>query len=59
MKPKSTGLGIELGGNDSIIEQLGLTKEQLPIIGGAIGLVLLIGIGLVIFRRKNREEEYE
>ncbi len=59
VKPKSTGLGIELGGNDSIIEQLGLTKEQLPIIGGAIGLVLLIGIGLVIFRRKNREEEYE
>ena len=48
VKPKSTGLGIELGGNNSIIEQLGLTKEQLPIIGGGLGLVVFIIIGLVV-----------
>ena len=59
VKPKSTGLGIELGGNNSIIDQLGLTKEQLPIIGGGIGLVLFISIGLVVFGRKNRDDEYE
>ena len=59
MKPKSTGLGIELGGNNSIIDQLGLTKEQLPIIGGGIGLVVFIIIGLVVSRRKNRDYEYE
>jgi hypothetical protein len=59
VKPKSTGLGIELGGNNSIIDQLGLTKEQLPIIGGGIGLVLFIIIGLVVFGRKNRDDEYE
>lgn len=59
VKPKSTGLGIELGGNNSIIDQLGLTKEQLPIIGGGIGLVVFIIIGLVVSRRKNRDYEYE
>jgi hypothetical protein len=59
VKPKSTGLGIELGGNNSIIDQLGLTKEQLPIIGGGIGLVLFIIIGLVVYGRKNRDDEYE
>ena len=54
---KAAGLGIELGGNESIVEQLGLTEEQLPVIGGSVGIVLLIIVGLMYYRRKGREYE--
>ena len=54
---KTAGLGIELGGNESIVEQLGLTEEQLPVIGGSVGIVLLIIVGLIYYRRKGREYE--
>ena len=54
---KAAGLGIELGGNESIVEQLGLTEEQLPVIGGSVGIVLLIIVGLMYYQRKGREYE--
>ena len=57
VKKKSTSLGIELGGNESIIEQLGITEEQLPVIGGILGIVVVIFGGLIYYRRKNREYE--
>ena len=57
IKKKSTSLGIELGGNESIIEQLGITEEQLPVIGGILGIVVVIFGGLIYYRRKNREYE--
>ena len=57
VKKKSTSLGIELGGNESIIEQLGITEEQLPVIGGIIGIVVVIFGGLIYYRRKGREYE--
>ena len=57
IKKKTAGLGIELGGNESIVEQLGLTEEQLPVIGGSVGIVLLIIVGLMYYRRKGREYE--
>tara|TARA_B100000900_G_scaffold363288_1_gene337166 strand:+ start:10589 stop:11503 length:915 start_codon:yes stop_codon:yes gene_type:complete len=55
IKKKSTGLGLELGGNESLVEQLGLTEEQLPVIGGSIGIILLIIGGFIFYRRKGRE----
>ena len=57
IKKKTVGLGIELGGNGSIVEQLGLTEEQLPVIGGSVGIVLVIIVGLMYYRRKGREYE--
>lgn len=57
VKKKTTSLGIELGGNESIIEQLGITEEQLPVIGGIIGITILIFGGLIYYRRKGREYE--
>ena len=57
IKKKAVGLGIELGGNESLIEQLGITEEQLPVIGGSIGIVLLIIVGLMYYRRKGQEYE--
>ncbi|MAD73185.1 MAG: hypothetical protein CL973_05295 [Euryarchaeota archaeon] len=54
---KTAGLGIEFGGNESIVEQLGLTEEQLPVIGGSVGIVLLIIVGLMYYRRKGQEYE--
>jgi len=54
---KASGLGLELGGNESIIDQLGLTEEQLPVIGGSIGIVVLIIVGFVYYRSKNRDYE--
>jgi hypothetical protein len=57
VKKKTAGLGIELGGNESIVEQLGLTEEQLPVIGGSVGIVLVIIVGLMYYRRKGREYE--
>ena len=57
VKKKSTSLGIELGGNESIIEQLGLTEEQLPVIGGIIGIIFVVFGGLIYYRRKGREYE--
>ena len=57
IKKKTVGLGIELGGNGSIVEQLGLTEEQLPVIAGSVGIVLVIIVGLIYYRRKGREYE--
>lgn len=57
IKKKSTSLGIELGGNDSIIEQLGLTEEQIPVIGGILGIFLVTIVGFIYYRRKGREYE--
>ena len=57
IKKKSIGLGIELGGNDSIIEQLGLTEEQIPVIGGILGIFLVTIVGFIYYRRKGREYE--
>ena len=54
---KSIGLGIEFGGNESILEQLGITEEQVPVIAGSIGILILIIGGFVYYRRKNREYE--
>ncbi len=57
IKKKSAGLGLELGGNESLIEQLGITEEQLPVIGGAIGIILVIFGGFIYYRRMGREYE--
>ena len=57
IKKKSAGLGLELGGNESLIEQLGITEEQLPVIGGAVGIILVIFVGFIYYRRKGREYE--
>ena len=57
VEKKSIGLGIEFGGNGSIIDQLGLTEEQIPVIGGIIGITILIFGGLIYYRRKGREYE--
>jgi hypothetical protein len=46
-----------LGGNESIIEQLGISEEQLPVIGGIIGIIIVIFGGLIYYRRKGREYE--
>ena len=54
---KSIGLGIEFGGNESILVQLGITEEQVPVIAGSIGILILIIGGFVYYRRKNREYE--
>ena len=54
---KSIGLGIEFGGNESILDQLGITEEQVPVIAGSIGILILIIGGFVYYRRKNREYE--
>ena len=43
---------ISIGGNDSFIGQLGITEDQLPIIGGSILIVLTLFIALVIIRRR-------
>jgi hypothetical protein len=57
IKKRNAGLGIELGGNQSIVEQLGLTEEQLPVIGGSVGIILVIIVGLIYYRRKGQEYE--
>ncbi len=57
VEKKSIGLGIELGGNGSIIDQLGLTEEQIPVIGGIVGIVFVIFGGFIYYRRKGREYE--
>ncbi|MAK40990.1 MAG: hypothetical protein CL993_04605 [Euryarchaeota archaeon] len=43
---------ISIGGNDSFIGQLGITEDQLPIIGGSILIIFTILIALVIIRRR-------
>ena len=57
IKKKAVGLGIEFGGNESIVEQLGITEEQVPVIAGSIGILVLIIGGFVYYRRKGREYE--
>ena len=57
VKKKAAGLGIELGGNESILEQLGITEEQVPVIAGSIGIVILIIGGFIYYRRKGQEYE--
>ena len=57
VEKKSIGLGIEFGGNGSIIDQLGLTEEQIPVIGGILGIFLVTIVGLMYYRRKGREYE--
>ncbi|MCP2503439.1 MAG: hypothetical protein NLN66_05200 [Candidatus Thalassarchaeaceae archaeon] len=59
IKKKAVGLGIEFGGNESILEQLGITEEQVPVIAGSIGILILIIGGFVYYRRKGQEYEYE
>jgi hypothetical protein len=53
------GLGIEFGGNESVLEQLGITEEQVPVIAGSIGILILIIGGFVYYRKKGQEYEYE
>ena len=55
--PSDLGLGIEFGGNESVMEQLGITEEQVPVIAGSIGILILIIGGFVYYRRKGREYE--
>lgn len=57
IKKKAVGLGIEFGGNESILEQLGITEEQVPVIAGSIGILVLIIGGFVYYRRKGQEYE--
>jgi hypothetical protein len=57
IKKKAVGLGIEFGGNESILEQLGITEEQVPVIAGSIGILILIIGGFVYYRRKGQEYE--
>jgi hypothetical protein len=57
IKKKTVGLGIEFGGNESVLEQLGITEEQVPVIAGSIGILILIIGGFVYYRRKGREYE--
>ena len=57
IKKKTVGLGIELGGNESILEQLGITEEQVPVIAGSIGILALIVVGFIYYRRKGQEYE--
>lgn len=57
VKKKAIGLGIELGGNESILEQLGITEEQVPVIAGSIGILVLIIGGFMYYRQKGREYE--
>jgi len=52
---KKSSLGIELGGNNSILEQLGITEEQVPVIAGSVGILILIIGGFIYYRRKGRE----
>ena len=59
IKKKAVGLGIEFGGNESILEQLGITEEQVPVIAGSIGILILIIGGFVYYRRKGQEYENE
>jgi len=54
---KKSSLGIELGGNNSILEQLGITEEQVPVIAGSVGILILIIGGFIYYRRKGREYE--
>jgi LPXTG-motif cell wall-anchored protein len=39
------------------MEQLGITEEQVPVIAGSIGILILIIGGFVYYRRKGREYE--
>ena len=55
VKKKAVGSGIELGGNESILEQLGITEEQVPVIAGSIGIVILIIGGFIYYRRKGQD----
>jgi hypothetical protein len=57
IKKKAVGLGIEFGGNESILEQLGITEEQVPVIAGSIGILILIIGGFIYYRRKGQEYE--
>ena len=57
IKKKALGLGIEFGGNESVLEQLGITEEQVPVIAGSIGILILIIGGFVYYRRKGQEYE--
>jgi hypothetical protein len=57
IKKKVIGIGIELGGNESILEQLGITEEQVPVIAGSIGILVLIIGGFMYYRQKGREYE--
>ena len=57
IKKKTVGLGIELGGNESILEQLGITEEQVPVITGSVGILALIVVGFIYYRRKGQEYE--
>lgn len=57
IKKKKMGIGIELGGNESILEQLGITEEQVPVIVGSTGIFAAIVVGFMYYRRKGREYE--
>lgn len=54
---KKSGLGIELGGNGSVLEQLGINEDQVPVIAGSVGILILIIGGFFYYRRKGREYE--
>jgi hypothetical protein len=46
-----------LGGNNSILEQFGITEEQVPVIAGSVGILILIIGGFIYYRRKGQEYE--
>ncbi len=52
-KEKGVDNLLSIGGNDSFIGQLGITEDQLPIIGGSILIVLALIIVLIFVRRRR------
>tara|TARA_B100002051_G_C16697633_1_gene619075 strand:+ start:284 stop:1303 length:1020 start_codon:yes stop_codon:yes gene_type:complete len=52
-KEKAVDNLLSIGGNDSFIGQLGITEDQLPIIGGSILIVLTLIIVLIFVRRRR------
>ena len=52
-KEKGVDNLLSIGGNDSFIGQLGITEDQLPIIGGSILIVFTLIIVLLFVRRRR------
>ena len=41
----------------SVLEQLGVNEDQVPVIAGSVGILILIIGGFFYYRRKGREYE--
>lgn len=52
-KKNSVNNLLSIGGNDSFIGQLGITEDQLPLIGGSVLILLTMIIVLVFIRRRR------